>query len=130
LCLKGTAARSRQDSWASPAKKIRPQAGHPPPPRPKTSIWRSVVKIYVYKLLCHFLPTIVKIKPQLGNLELVRFPRSQVILLGHFGVQQPRIWPSGSSGTVVGTRPLQLRQAGSWAMNAWYVSKESCKHRV
>ncbi len=90
-----TASRSRQDSWADPAKKIRPlekklglkQA------TPKI-IWRSVVKIYECKVLCQFLPIIVKSRPQLGNLELGCFlgrwfPWPKVILLGHFWVSGP-----------------------------------------
>ncbi len=68
-------------------EKIRPQA--------------SVLKIYV----CQFLPIIVKIKPQLWNLELGHFvgcwfPRPQVFLQGHFLVQQPRIRPSANSDAI------------------------------
>jgi hypothetical protein len=63
-----TAARSRQDSLASPAKKIRlleKKLGRKPA-SPQT-IRRNVVKIYVCKLLGQFLPIILKIRPHLGN---------------------------------------------------------------
>jgi hypothetical protein len=59
---------------SSPAKKIRPlekKLGRKPA-TPQT-IWRSVVKVYVCKLLGQFLPIIVKIRPQLSSLELGRF---------------------------------------------------------
>ncbi len=78
-------------------EKIRPQAGHPP------NRQKSAVKHFCYKFLGQFLPIIVKIRPQLGNLELGRFlgrwlPRPQEILLGRFWVQRPWIQPSGTSG--------------------------------
>jgi hypothetical protein len=69
-----TAARSRQDSWASSAKKIRPlekKLGRKP--ATLQIIRKSAVKIFCYKFLGQFLPIIVKIRPQLGNLELGRF---------------------------------------------------------
>jgi hypothetical protein len=47
-------------------EKIRPQAGHPPNHQKKCSD-------FSYKFLGQFLPIIVKIKSQLGNLELGRF---------------------------------------------------------
>ena len=54
------------------------------------------------KKLQHILVPIVKIRPQLGYLELGRFlgrwlPRPQDILLGHFWVQRPWIRLSGTS---------------------------------
>ncbi len=111
-CLKGasqvkiTAARSRQDSWASSAKKIRPlekKLGRKP--ATPQFIRKSAVKNFCYKFLGQFLPIIVKIRPQLGNLELGRFlgrglPRPQEILLGHFWVQRPWIRPSGTSAKI------------------------------
>ncbi len=98
-----TAARSRQDSWASSAKKIRPlekKLGRKPA-TPQIN-WKSAVKNFCFKFLGQFLLIIVKIRPQLGNLELGRFlgrwlPRPQEILLGHFWVQRPWIRPSGTS---------------------------------
>ncbi len=99
-----TAARSRQDSWASSSKKIRPlekKLGR----KPSTPqiIWKSAVKKFCYKLLCQFLPIIVKIRLQLWNLELGRFlgrwlPRPRENLLGRFWVQGPWYRPSGTSG--------------------------------
>ncbi len=85
-----TAARSLQDSWASPAEKIRPlekKLGRKPA---TTQIIRSAVKFFL-QILGQFLPIIVKIRPQLGNLDLGCFlghwlPRPQEILLGHFWV--------------------------------------------
>jgi hypothetical protein len=52
--------------------------------------------------LQHIFVPIVKIRPQLGYLELGRFlgrwlPRPQDILLGHFWVQRPWIRLSGTS---------------------------------
>jgi hypothetical protein len=61
---------------SSPAKKIRPlekKLGRKPAPPPPQTIRRSVVTIFVCKLLGQFLPISVKIRPQLGNLELGRF---------------------------------------------------------
>jgi hypothetical protein len=100
-----TAARSRQDSWASSAKKIRPlekKLGRKPATPQIT--WKSAEKNCCYKFLGQFLPIIVKIRPLLGNLELGRFlgrwlPRPQEILLGHFWVQRPWIRPSGTSAS-------------------------------
>ncbi len=107
-CIKGaltTAARSRQDSWASSGKKFgrwRKKLGRKPA-TPEIII-KSAVTNFCYKFLGQFLPIIVKIRPQLGSLELGRFlgrwlPRPQEILLGHFWVQRPWIWPSGTSGS-------------------------------
>jgi hypothetical protein len=73
FCL-STAARSRQDSWASSDKKIRPlekKLGRKP--ATPQIIRKSAVKNFFYKFLGQFLPIIVKIRPQLGNLELGRF---------------------------------------------------------
>jgi hypothetical protein len=73
LCVT-TAASSRQDSWASSAKKIRPlekKLGRKP--ATPQIIRKSAVKNFCYKFLGYFLPIIVKIRPQLGNLELGRF---------------------------------------------------------
>ncbi len=107
-----TAARSRQDSWASSAKKIRPlekKLGR----KPSTPqiIWKSAVKKFCYKFLGQFLPIIVKIRPQLWNLEFGRFlgrwlPRPQEILLGRFWVQRPWIRPSGT-GVLLSTSNLR-----------------------
>jgi hypothetical protein len=72
LCY--TAARSRQDSWASSAKKIRPlekKLGRKP--ATPQIIRKSAVKNFCYKFLGQFLPIIVKIRPKLGTLELGRF---------------------------------------------------------
>ena len=69
LATMSTAARSRQDSWASSAKKIRPlekKLGRKP--ATPQFIRKSAVKNF-----CYILPIIVKIRPQLGNLELGRF---------------------------------------------------------
>jgi hypothetical protein len=69
-----TAARSRQDSWASSAKKIWPlekKLGRKP--ATPQIIRKSAVKNFCYKFLGQFLQIIVKIRPQLGNLELGRF---------------------------------------------------------
>ncbi len=104
----GPAARSRQNSWASPAEKIRPlekKLGRKP--ATPQIIWRSAVKKMLNKFLGQFLPIIVKIRPQLGNLELGRFlgrwlPRPQEILLCHIWVQRPWIRPSGTSLAEVG----------------------------
>ncbi len=68
-------------------------------------IRKSAVKSFCYKFLGKFLPIIVKIRPQLGNLELGGFlgrwlPSPQEILLGHFWVQRPWIRPSGTSATI------------------------------
>ncbi len=84
-------------------KKIRPlekKLGRKPATPQIT--WKSAVKNFCYKFLGQFLTIIVKIRPQLGNLELGRFlgrwlPRLQEILLGHFWVQRPWIRPSGTS---------------------------------
>jgi hypothetical protein len=64
-----TAARSRQDSRASPVKKLGRKLATPPSP----NHLKKCSKIYVYKVLDQFLPIIVKIKPQIGNLELGHF---------------------------------------------------------
>jgi len=72
--LTTAASRSRQDSWASSAKKIRPlekKLGRKP--ATPQIIRKSAVKNFCYKFLGQFLPIIVKIRPQLGNLELGRF---------------------------------------------------------
>ncbi len=74
-------------------KKIRLQAGHPPNHQKK---WSKKILLQIFG------PIIVKIRPQLGNLELGRFlgrwlPRPQEILLGRFWVQRPWIRPSGTS---------------------------------
>jgi hypothetical protein len=69
-----TAARSRQDSWASSAKKIRPleiKLGRKP--ATPQIIRKSAVKNFFHKFLGQFLQIIVKIGPQLRNLELGRF---------------------------------------------------------
>jgi hypothetical protein len=69
-----TAARYRQDSWASSAKKIgrwRKKLGRKP--ADPEIIRKSAVKNFCYKFLGQFLPIIVKIRPQLVNLELGRF---------------------------------------------------------
>ncbi len=71
---RSTAARSRQDSWASSAKKIRPlekKLGRKP--ATPQIIRKSGVKHFFYKFLGQFLQIIVKIRPQLGILELGRF---------------------------------------------------------
>jgi hypothetical protein len=69
-----TAARSRQDSLASSAKKIRPlEKKLGPKPATPQIIRKSAVKNFYYKFLGQFLQIIVKIRPQLGNLELGRF---------------------------------------------------------
>ena len=102
-----SAARSRQNSWASSAKKIRPlekKLGRKPATPPNHQK-KCNKKIFCYKFLGQFLPIIVKIRPQLGNLELGRFPgrwlpRPQEILLGHFWVQRPWIQPSGTSAVL------------------------------
>jgi hypothetical protein len=65
--LTTTAARSRQDSWASSAKKFGRKPATP------EIIRKSAVKNFCSKFLGQFLPIIVKIRPQLGNLELGRF---------------------------------------------------------
>ena len=75
FCTKTTAARSRQDSWASSAKKIRPlEKKLGCKPATPQIIRKSAVKNFCYKFLGQFLPIIVKIRPQLVNLELGRFP--------------------------------------------------------
>jgi hypothetical protein len=106
VCLHCLAARSRQDSWASSAQKIRPlekilgrKLATP------QIIWKSAWKNCCKKFLGQFLQIIVKIRPQLGNFELGRFlgrwlPRPQEILLGHFWVQRPWIRPSGTSAAL------------------------------
>jgi hypothetical protein len=69
-----TAARSRQDSWASSAQKIRPlekKLGRKP--ATPQIIRKSAVKKCFHKFLGQFLQIIVKLRPQLGNLELGRF---------------------------------------------------------
>jgi hypothetical protein len=68
-----TAARSRQP-WASSAKKSRPLEKKLDRKSATPQIIRkSAVKNFGYKFLGQFLPIIVKIRPQLGNLELGRF---------------------------------------------------------
>ena len=102
--VSSTAARSRQDSWASPAEKIRPlekKLGRKPATPPNHL--KKCSKTIFFKFLGQFLPIIVKIRPQLGNLELGCFlgrwlPRPQEILLGHFWVQRSWIRPSGTRG--------------------------------
>jgi hypothetical protein len=72
--LPATAARSRQDSWASSAQKIRPlekKLGRKP--ATPQIIRKSAVNNFFYKFWGQFLQIIVKIRPQLGNLELGRF---------------------------------------------------------
>ncbi len=67
ICYRGqwiTAARSRQDSWASLAKKIRPlekKLGRKP--ATPQIIRKSAVKNFCYKFLGQILPIIVKIRP-------------------------------------------------------------------
>jgi hypothetical protein len=73
LYKRSTAARSRQDSWASQAEKIRPLEKKLGRKLAAHQIIRSAVKIFFYKFLGQFLPIIVKIRPQLGNLESGRF---------------------------------------------------------
>jgi hypothetical protein len=69
-----TAARSRQDSWASSAKKIQPLEKKivRKPATPKI-IRKSAVKNFLNKFLGPFLPIIGKIRPHLVNLGLGRF---------------------------------------------------------
>ncbi len=93
VCL--TAARSRQDSWASSAKKIRllEKKWGRKPATPQI-IWKSAGKNFCYKFLGQFLPIIVKIRPQLGSLELGRFlgrwlPRPQEVYWAIFGSSGP-----------------------------------------
>ncbi len=111
-----TAARSRQYSWASSAKKIRPlekKLGRKPATPQITG--KSAVQNFCSKFLGQFLPSIVKIGRKLGNLELGRFlgrwlPRQQEILLGHFWVQRPWIRPSGTSAANRQCWPSTVRQ--------------------
>ncbi len=99
-----TAVRSHQDSWASPAKKIRPlekKLGRKPTPNPH-QLNKSSKNLFI-EILGQFLPIIVRIRLQLWNLELghflgLWFPRPQEFSLGHCEVLRPRIQPSGSSG--------------------------------
>jgi hypothetical protein len=65
---------ARQDSWASSAKKIwllEKKLGRKPATHPNHQ--KKCSKIFCYQFLGQFLPIIVKIRPQLGNLELGRF---------------------------------------------------------
>ncbi len=90
LCISGTASRSRQDSWASTVKKIRPlekKLGRKLA-TPQT-MWRSAVKKFFYKFLGHFLPIIVKIRLQLGNFELGHFLGHKKFYWAIFGSSGP-----------------------------------------
>jgi hypothetical protein len=90
LCASDTAARSRQDSWASSAKKIRPlekKLGRKP--ATPQIIRKSAVKKFFYKFLGQFLQIIVKIRLQLGNLELGRFLGRKKFYWAIFGSSGP-----------------------------------------
>jgi hypothetical protein len=73
-----TAARSRQDSWASSAKKIRPlekKLGRKPATPQITG--KSALKKFCYKFLGRFLPIIVKIRPQIRKFGVGPLSRPQ-----------------------------------------------------
>ncbi len=97
--------------------------------------WKSGIKNFCYKFLGQFLPIIVKIRPQLGNLELGRFlgrwlPGPQEILLGHFWVQRPWIRPSGTSAGRLHCRDSRLSarvQRQKFKPNSWEYTGEDGK---
>jgi hypothetical protein len=85
------------------SQKIRPlekKLGRKPATPPPLNHQKKCSKKILLQFFGQFLPIIVKIRPQLGNLELGRFlgrwlPRPQEIVLSHFWVQRPWIRPSG-----------------------------------
>jgi hypothetical protein len=76
-CIQVTAARSRQDSWASSAKKIRPlekKLGRKP--ATPQIIRKSAIQNFCYKFLGQFLPIIVKIRLQIRKFGVGPLSRS------------------------------------------------------
>ncbi len=85
-----TAARSRQDSWASSAQKIWPlekQLGRKP--ATPQIIWKSAGKNFCNKFLVQFLQIIVNIRPQFWSLELGRFLGRKKFYWAIFGSSGP-----------------------------------------